>query len=59
MNFRQINILLFLESLANPFAMLQELLGAFEDTRRLFCGQVSRGEIVHTVIETSRDQVRV
>lgn len=54
-----IYILLFLESLANSLAVLQELLGAFADTVVLLCGQIGRSEVVDTVLETSRDQVGV
>lgn len=54
-----INILLLLESQADSLGVLQELLRTLVDTSRLFAGQVGGGEVVDTVIETSRDQVGV
>lgn len=50
---------LLLESQADSLGVLQELLRTLVDTSRLFAGQVGGGEVVDTVIETSRDQVGV
>lgn len=49
--------ILFLETLAHTFTMLQKLFRASHNTSLLLVSQLGRGKVVDTVTEASFDQV--